>query len=221
MTSTIVTQKISPVDLIQKSLENGASVDDLSKLWDLQQQYQKVQAKKQFEIAITSFRSKCPLITKTKDGYGYKYAGLAETLEQIRSLLNENNFSVRWTTDQSANAISVTCTLTHVDGHSERCRLTGEPDTTGSKNSIQAIGSTVSYLQRYTLNALLGLASCDDTDGIVQQGISASQKTEIINLIKKTKTETQKLLNYAKVSSLDTLTSQKAADVISILKRKQ
>jgi hypothetical protein len=51
-------------------------------------------------------------------------------------------------------------------GHSESTSLSASPDTSGSKNAIQAIGSTVSYLQRYTILALTGLATEDmDDDG--------------------------------------------------------
>jgi hypothetical protein len=50
-------------------------------------------------------------------------------------------------------------------GHSERTTLSATADTSGSKNSIQAIGSTVTYLQRYTLLAAVGLAAGGDDDG--------------------------------------------------------
>jgi hypothetical protein len=51
-------------------------------------------------------------------------------------------------------------------GHSEETTLRAIPDTSGSKNSIQAIGSTVTYLQRYTLLAAVGMAAAGmDNDG--------------------------------------------------------
>ena len=46
----------------------------------------------------------------------------------------------------------------------ESTTLSGPPDTTGSKNDLQSIGSTISYLQRYTLLALTGLATFDMDD---------------------------------------------------------
>ena len=56
--------------------------------------------------------------------------------------------------------------VTHIKGHSEDTTLSGPPDDSGRKNNIQQIASTVSYLERYTLFALLGLASQDmDDDG--------------------------------------------------------
>ena len=40
--------------------------------------------------------------------------------------------------------------------------MTALADKTGSKNAVQAIGSTVTYLQRYTLIGALGITTADD-----------------------------------------------------------
>jgi hypothetical protein len=53
--------------------------------------------------------------------------------------------------------------------------LTSGPDTSGSKNPIQALGSAVSYLQRYTLLSLAGLATEDQDD----DGATAEKKTDL------------------------------------------
>ncbi|WP_413661866.1 ERF family protein [Metapseudomonas otitidis] len=37
-------------------------------------------------------------------------------------------------------------------------------DESGNKNAIQSVGSTVSFLKRYTLESSLGLSSDEDTD---------------------------------------------------------
>jgi hypothetical protein len=59
------------------------------------------------------------------------------------------------------------CAVTHVKGHVERCIMKALADESGGKNSIQAIGSAITYLQRYTLLAATGLTSADidDDDG--------------------------------------------------------
>ena len=60
----------------------------------------------------------------------------------------------------------MTCTIKHVGGHSDSVSLGGPPDSGGAKNAIQARASTVTYLERYTLKAITGLAEADDdTDG--------------------------------------------------------
>jgi hypothetical protein len=66
--------------------------------------------------------------------------------------------------------------------------LAAAPDASGSKNAIQAIGSTISYLERYTLLALTGLATHDmDDDGQAsesQEFITEKQANEITKRLK-------------------------------------
>ena len=49
----------------------------------------------------------------------------------------------------------MTCVVSHRLGHSEENTLTAGRDESGNKNNIQAVGSTITYLQRYTLKAAL------------------------------------------------------------------
>jgi hypothetical protein len=70
--------------------------------------------------------------------------------------------------------VKVTCILSHKDGHREETTLSGPFDHSGNKNAVQAIGSGVAYLQRYTLKAAVGVAAGHDDDGR-SSGTPASQ----------------------------------------------
>jgi hypothetical protein len=76
--------------------------------------------------------------------------------------MSKHGLSHSWDVRQEGTRIVVTCRLSHELGHSETVTMEGLADQSGNKNSIQQLGSTVSYLQRYTLKAILGLASVDD-----------------------------------------------------------
>jgi len=160
----ITGQAVTPMALIEVAMNQNADVDKLEKLWQLQQQWEANEARKAYNQAMSKFRAECPVIKKTKQAHNSKYAGLAETIEQIKPHLEACGLSHSWTTDQASGAVSVTCRVTHTLGHSESTTLFSEPDKSGSKNSIQAIGSAVTYLQRYTLSSILGLASADESD---------------------------------------------------------
>ncbi len=69
-----------------------------------------------------------------------------------------------WSVDQHNGEVTVTCTLTHERGHRESVSITAPPDDSGKKNAIQRIGSTVTYLERYTLLAITGLAAHEQED---------------------------------------------------------
>jgi len=166
--SAIPMQSNGQPDLLAMFIQSGnTDVESLKELMALKKEYEANEAKKQYVVAMNNFRKACPAVTKTKSGHNCKYAGLAESIDQIKDIMADNGISHRWTTGKDSDGyVLVTCIVAHIGGHEESVTLTGEPDTSGSKNSIQAVGSTVSYLQRYTLFAALGLASSDeDTDG--------------------------------------------------------
>jgi len=165
---------VTPAQMLQIAVEQNADIEKLEKLMDLQERWEQNAAKKSFVAAMSAFRRDCPSIDRTKKAHNSSYAGLAETLQQINELLADNGLSHDWETTQKDGLVSVTCNVTHIDGYSKSTTLTAEPDTTGSKNAIQSVGSAVSYLQRYTLFAILGLASKEaDTDGNPAQCLDA------------------------------------------------
>lgn len=55
--------------------------------------------------------------------------------------------------------VTVTCHLTHRDGHTETLTLEGPPDSSGSKNPLQEMQSSASYLKRQSLLAITGTAT--------------------------------------------------------------
>ena len=78
--------------------------------------------------------------------------------------------------------MEVTCTLHHIGGFTEAVPMGGAPDTGPGRNAIQARGSAKTYLERYTVLAILGLAAQDaDDDGA--GGAQEQGKTDISALL--------------------------------------
>lgn len=159
-------QQTSPMRLVELAVTQGADVDKLERLMAMQERWESREAEKAFNRAIASFQHECPRIEKRKKGHNYMYAPLGDIIEQIKDTLHKHGLSFTYTNDHSDNEIKVTCTVTHVDGHSKSTSMTVNPDTSGSKNAIQAIGSAQTYGQRYTLIGALGITTADeDIDG--------------------------------------------------------
>lgn len=146
-------------------------VEKLGKLLDMQIKWEANEAKKAFVQAMTEFKKDPPEILKDKHvKYGnteYDHASLNGVTTAINSGLSKCGLSASWITEQTDKGIKVTCKITHILGHSEETSLISPPDSSGGKNPIQAIGSAVSYLRRYTIEAITGVASKDieDDDG--------------------------------------------------------
>lgn len=202
---------VTPAAMLQIAVEQGADLDKLEKLMELQERWDAKQAKMAYVSALAKFKSSCPAIQKTKKGHNCQYSGLAESIEIIKPSMSENGLSHSWNTEQNESMIKVTCIITHEEGHQESTSLRSTPETSGSKNSIQSIGSAVSYLERYTLFAILGLASTDqDNDGgnsMNNQPVFISEKQ--IEDLKKAATvagvDEKYICGKARVASLDKL----------------
>lgn len=161
---------LTPVSLIEQAIAKGLGVAELEKLVALQERWEERQARKAFFDAFTNFQCECPDLRKTKQvafqQVSYKYAPLADITRQIGQLLKTHGLSYRWEIKDTEKEINVSCLITHVDGHTERTTMMANPDTSGAKNSIQARGSAIEYLKRYTLIGALGLSTADtDIDG--------------------------------------------------------
>ena len=214
---------ITPMALVEMAVQKGADIDQLTKLMDLNDRWQANQARQAFNTAKAAFQSDAPTIGKTRKGHNTMYAGLAETLEQVRGLMAKHNLSHSWATQQDGTTITVTCTLTHTGGHQEATSLSAAPDTSGNKNAIQAVGSTVSYLQRYTLFAVLGLASReqDDDGAAATEFINAAQKNALVEELKASGADTTAFLKLMNVETLDQLPASQYSLACVALKHKR
>ena len=110
---------VTPAQMLSMAVEQGADLDKLEKLMELQDRWEATQAKKAYVAAMSRFRSDCPTIEKSRPGHNSKYAGLSESIDQIKGLLADCGLSHSWKTDQADALVKVTCTVTHIDGHSE------------------------------------------------------------------------------------------------------
>lgn len=162
--------------LIELAITSDASVEKLEKLLELKERYDREEARKAFTAALAAFKGEGITIDKDKvvrfannDGSEtvYSHASLGNIIEIATPALSKNGLSHRWVTEQDRDFITVTCILTHKDGHSEQTSWSAYPDDSGKKNTIQKVASTVTYLERYTFLAITGLATKDmpDDDG--------------------------------------------------------
>lgn len=162
--------QITPMSMLSMAVSQNADIDKLKQLMELQERWEANEARKAFVSAMNAFKANPPEILKTKlVSFGntrYKHAELGNVNAAIIDGLTQHGLSHRWTIDQQDGKITVSCVITHQQGHSESTSMTAQADTSGQKNAIQAIASTVTYLQRYTLLSATGIATQEDDDGM-------------------------------------------------------
>lgn len=167
---------MTPAHMLAIAVEQGADLDKLQKLMDLQDRWEAAQARKAYVAAMAGFKASPPKLTKnkhvrfqtSKGVTEYDHATHDEVTDKISTALAQHGLSHRWNIVQADGRIRVTCILTHVAGHSEQVEMVSAADESGGKNSIQAIASAITYLQRYTLLGITGMSTgdaADDDDG--------------------------------------------------------
>lgn len=216
---------VTPSRLLEIAVEKGADIEQMTKLMDLQERWEANEAKKAYERAIAAFKANPPVLTRDKKvGFGnteFRHASLDQVSAVIGKALSEHGLAHRWEVNQTDNFITVTCIISG-HGHSESVSLQGKPDDSGKKNAIQAVGSTVSYLERYTLLAATGLAVQDqDDDGAgATATITDEQKATIVAKIKDTGTDTVRFLKFMGVETVDEIRGADYGKAIEALKAK-
>jgi hypothetical protein len=163
-----IAQTTSPMGLLQLAIEREGSIDVIERLAKLQMDMLDREARLAFVNAFEDFKRDAPTIVKDSailvNGQERgKFAKLDQVCDKLIPALLKVGITHRWkTTEGEGGRIICTCYLRHRLGHEEQGATFGAPpDTSGSKNAVQAVGSTGSYLERYTLVASCGIAIKD------------------------------------------------------------
>jgi hypothetical protein len=95
--------------------------------------------------------------TKTSGSYKFKYAPLDSILNAVRAPLADNGLALT----QLLDGADLVTMLLHKDGAS----LSGRLPLPHIDGNVQALGSAITYLRRYSIQAILGIAAEEDDDG--------------------------------------------------------
>jgi len=227
---------VTPMAMIDRALISGAAPETLEKLLALQERWEASQGRKAFDEAMASAKAEIPTIRKNRtvdftSGKGrthYRHEDLAEIAATINPILGKHGLSYRYRVNSEANVISVTCIVSHRLGYSEETTLSGRPDDSGNKNSLQQVGSTLTYLQRMTLKAALGLAASEDDDGAASgkttqelRTISKEQIATILSLIDETETDTEQFCRLGKIEAIPDMLAADFDDAVRLLNQKK
>ncbi|MBP7662304.1 MAG: ERF family protein [Shewanella sp.] len=185
---TIVETKNEMLSMMERlATTPNMNVDVLKQMMDLQERVLDRNAKQDYMASFAEMQPKLPAIEKKGTAHNSKYAKYEDIIDSVRPILGNHGFGFSHKVNQTDAKIEVTCTLTHKSGYSESTQFVAPADTGGSKNAVQAVGSTIAYGKRYTLLALLGIATKDeDDDGDTANPITIQQALEIDNLIDET-----------------------------------
>jgi len=178
-------------NLLELVIRRNLPLETIEKVMELQERHERNEARKAFFDAKAEFKANMPTVIRDKKNQQYKstYASENALIGTLNPHLSKFGLETSFDFPKGETGLSVTCILSHRQGHSESVTLSGPIDTSGSKNPLQQVKSTVTYLRKATFEAILGIASSDaesDDDGNAAGGnITTEQAAEITALIGK------------------------------------
>lgn len=206
-----VAETTALIQMIERAAKDpNTNVEKMERLYAMHTSAVALQAKVAFDEALSDMQTELPIIVergKIQIGTGKAqgYALWEDINEAIKPILTKHGFALRFVTGQQDGKIIVTGVLSR-GGHREETTMHLPLDVSGSKNAVQAVGSSTSYGKRYTAAALLNLTSRGEDDdgqkGGAGEPISETQLQELRALLEETKSDIPKFCAYMKIPSL-------------------
>lgn len=212
----------SMFELIMRAVKDPAcDPTKMAQLLELSRQVRADDAKAAYTTALVALKPLLPVIdrkgriTITEKGnkdniiQSTAYALWEDIDAALTPILHAHGFVLTFrcgSTGAPEHRVTVTGVLSHEMGHSEETTMTLPLDTSGSKNNVQAVGSSTSYGKRYTAGLLLNLRTKgEDDDGKVGGDpgpVSEAQAETIIGLLTRDKADVQLFCKSMKVASI-------------------
>jgi hypothetical protein len=242
-TAPEVTQPVSEASAILAIIERAAQnpdvdIDKMERLLAMQERIWERNAKQAFTEAKIAMRPKLPeismrgrIIIREKGNQQNilqetPFARFEDIHEAVTPILSAHGFDLSFKNSLAPDGkVRVTTILSHVEGHSEETYFDLPHDSSGSKNAVQAVGSSTSYGKRYgVLNILNIRVSGEDDDGEkagAPEPISEDQYTVLANLMTEVGANKEKFERFMKVESLSDLPATRFDEARKALEAKR
>ncbi|MCS9380855.1 ERF family protein [Pseudomonas aeruginosa] len=165
-TPIAIQESATVLQVIQKAASDpSCDIEKLERLMAMHERMQAKQAEQQYADAMAAMQQELPAIGERGNAAGrYTYALWEDINEKLKPILAKHGFSISFRMPRCEKGIEVEGVLTHRAGHSERTTIVLPADTSGNKNAVQAVASSVSYGKRYTAGALLNFTTHGEDD---------------------------------------------------------
>ena len=179
--STHLVESAAIMSVIERvAMSPDADISKLEKMLEMQERVLDRNAKQAFTSDLSEMQQHLPRIIEHGKGHNQaKYALLEDINDKIRPVLHQYGFAITFRVKHENNLVWITTVLSHRMGHSEETSIPLALDTSGSKNAVQAVGSSISYGKRYGICAMLNISTGDDVDGGEPEAPAAPQKQAI------------------------------------------
>lgn len=223
----------SPNAIVMMAMKKNYDPALIEKMMDLAERNQANIARQAFFEALANFKAEAPPVTKDKynNFFNSWYTSLGNLLDTYNPVLGKHGLSLSHSpAEQTVDTMTVTCFLTHRLGHRESLPMTAPIDKAAigkesgrkSRNAIQDIKSTFTYLRSATAEAILGVAGTeatvnDDGNGSGPETITDEQVAGIEARIRNKNIDRNAFLKHMKITEPSEILAKNLESVIAVL----
>lgn len=208
-----VSEATALMQIIERAARDpSVDIERMERLLQMHERLVSKQSEAAYAEALARLQPKLPIIQERgfiKNNSGAvqsRYALWEDIVGVITPLLASEGFSLSFRIAHPDGKIEVTGVLAHQRGHSERTSILLPADTSGSKNAVQAVASSVSYGKRYTAGALLNLRTGELDDDAQSTGdvpcLSQEQVAQVLRRAQEANVSVDSLLEFWQVKAL-------------------
>lgn len=184
------------IQVIERAAMNpDVDIDKMERLLQMQERILDRQAAADYSAAMAAMQTEIPSIAERGKTNNGRYATLEDIVDTVRPILQKHGFAVSFRVHTLDKGVEITGVLMHRSGHREETTMLLPADTSGSKNAVQAYGSSVSYGKRYVLCSLLNITTRgEDDDGNASaptRTVTAFQAGQIAQTVQRCPEKTQ------------------------------
>jgi hypothetical protein len=212
------------ISMIERAARDPAvDIDKMERLMAMRDRVLSREAQLAFDTAFAEMQPKLPVIDKkgriegeskrTGEKISQAHGRWEDISPAIMPILGEHGFGLRFRQEQVNDTTGqqktrITAVLSHGGGHREEAYFDLPLDTSGSKNNVQAYGSTASYGKRYSATLVLNIVTKGEDDDGKAAGagagrcISQEQADDLRDAIEANGKNLAKFLQWAKVEKL-------------------
>lgn len=223
------------IQVIERAALNpNVDIDKMERLLAMQERVLERNAKAAFTSALAEMQPLLPVIDErgkisTDKGKTVQstYAKWEDINDAIRPLLAAHGFALSFRVNRTDAIVAVTGVLSHREGHSEETTIDLSVDSSGNKNGVQAVGSSISYGKRYAAISLLNITSRapqdrdDDGKAAGDNLINEHEVAELVALMEDVGADRDRFLNFLRIDTLAHLPRARLADAIRSLEAKR
>lgn len=221
----------SVLTLLHAAVQQGTPVEQLEKLVDLHERMEQREARRAYFVALAQFQESAPLVKQTEtakivskrtgSSYSYTFAPLDEIVRTIAPHLIRHGLSYRWDTVVDGKSIRVVCTVSHVNGHSESSSVTLPIENESAMSDQQKVGAAMTFGQRRSLTAALGLVTTDNEApaGDDPTPVSTEQADQLDDMLDATGVDRVKFLRWIGCERVHLIPAARFDDAMRELRR--